>query len=65
MIYTTHNYYYNSLKNLKYWRQQINGAHKILASAKHWRIQNLGVDKILASTKHMRDLQQLTSHRPH
>jgi hypothetical protein len=55
MIYTTHNHYYNNLKNLK-----ILAASKLLAHTKYWRWQNigayknLGVDKILALTEHMR-----------
>jgi hypothetical protein len=40
MIYTTHNPYYNNLKNLK-----------ILAPANYWHTQNIDVSKTLAHTK--------------
>jgi hypothetical protein len=64
MIYTTHNHYYNNLKNPKYWRQQIIGVHKNIGAGKmHENIgagkicknigayKNLGVDKTLLHTK--------------
>jgi hypothetical protein len=58
MTYTIHNHYYNNLKTLKYWRQQIIGAYKNIGAGKiHKNIgackiyKNLGVGKTLAHTK--------------
>jgi hypothetical protein len=58
MTYTIHNHYYNNLKTLKYWGQQIIGVYKNIGAGKIYKnigaYKNVGVDKLLPSIKHRR-----------
>jgi hypothetical protein len=49
MTYTIRNHYYNNLKTLKYWWQQIIGAYKNIGVRKIYKnigaYKNLGVEK--------------------